>query len=80
MGSPRVLMVNQSFARRYFPDGRVLGRRILVQASNQALAEIVGVVGDIRHNGLTSEPAPTVFLLHAQTPGYITSLVVRTDR
>ena len=76
--SPRVLVVNQAFARRYFPDGRVLGRRILVQSSNQALAEIVGVVGDIRHNGLTLEPAPTVFLLHAQTPGYITSLVVRT--
>jgi putative ABC transport system permease protein len=56
----------------------VLGRRILVLSSNQALAQIVGVVGDVRHNGLTSEPAPTVFLLHAQTPGYITSLVVRT--
>jgi ABC-type antimicrobial peptide transport system permease subunit len=36
------------------------------------------VTGDIRHDGLTSEPAPTLFLLHAQTPGYITSLVVRT--
>jgi predicted permease len=75
--SPRVLMVNQSFARRYFPDGHALGRRIFVQSSNQALAEIVGVVGDIRHNGLTSEPAPTVFLLHQQTPGYIMTLVVR---
>ena len=78
MASPRVLVVNQSFARRYFPDGRVLSRRILVQSSNQALAEIVGVVGDIHHNGLTLDPVPTVFLLHAQTPGYITSLVVRT--
>ena len=77
--SPRVLVVNQSFARRYFPDGRVLGQRILVQSSNQALAEIVGVVGDVRHNGLTSDPVPTVFLLHAQTPGYITNLVVRTS-
>jgi ABC-type antimicrobial peptide transport system permease subunit len=72
-------MVNQSFAKRYFPDGRILGRRVLVQASNQALAEIVGVVGDVRHTGLTSDPAPTVFLLHAQTPGYITTLVVRTS-
>jgi len=78
MDAPRVVIVNQSFARRYFPDGRVPGRRILVSASDQALAEIVGVVGDIRHNGLTSEPAPTVFLLHAQTPGYILSLIVRT--
>jgi putative ABC transport system permease protein len=79
VASPRVVMVNQSFANRYFPDGRVLGRRVLVQSSNQALAEIIGVVGDVRHNGLTSDPAPTVFLLHAQTPGYITSLVVRTS-
>jgi predicted permease len=77
MGSPRVLLVNESFAKRYFRDGQAIGRHILVQASNQATAEIVGVAGDIRHNGLTSEPAPTVFLLHAQTPGYITTLVVR---
>jgi putative ABC transport system permease protein len=77
--SPRVVMVSQSFAKRYFPDGHAIGRRVLVQASNQALAEIVGVVGDVHHDGLTSEPAPTVYLLHAQTPGYITNLVVRTS-
>jgi putative ABC transport system permease protein len=76
--TPRVVMVNRSFAKQYFPDGRVLGRRILVQGSNQALAEIVGVAGDVRHNGLVAEPAPTVYLLHAQTPGYILNVVVRT--
>jgi putative ABC transport system permease protein len=78
-GSPRVLMVNESFANRYFPDGRVLGQRILVRSRDQTLAEIVGVSGDVRHNGLTSDPAPTVFLLHAQTPGYLTNLIVRTS-
>jgi putative ABC transport system permease protein len=76
--SPRVVVVNQTFAKRYYPEGRALGRKVFVQGSNQALAEIVGIVGDVRHNGLTSLPAPTVFLLHAQTPGYITNLVVRT--
>jgi putative ABC transport system permease protein len=77
--SPRVLVVNLSFAKQYYKDGRALGRKILVQSSNQAVAEIVGVVGDVRHNGLTVDPVPTVFLLHAQTPGYITNLVVRTE-
>lgn len=77
LSSPRVVIVSQSFARRYFPNGAI-GRHVFVQGSNQALAEIVGVVGDVRHNGLTSEPAPTAYLLHAQTPGYITNLVVRT--
>lgn len=77
-GGPRVLMINQSFVKRYFPDGRALGRRLFVQGSNQAVAEVIGVVGDVRHKGLASEPAPTVFLLHAQTPGYVMSLVVRS--
>ena len=76
---PRVLLVSQSFATRYFSDGRAVGSRILVQGSNQALAKIIGVVGDVRQSGLTSEPAPTVYLLHAQTPGYIANLVVRTS-
>jgi predicted permease len=75
---PRVVVVNRAFARRYFPQGRVIGRRVLVAGPNQTWAEVVGVSGDIRHEALTSAPAPTVFLLHAQAPGYITSLVVRT--
>lgn len=78
LNAPRVVMVNQTFVRRYFPDGRALGRRLQVEWDDTVPAEIVGVVGDVRHNGLTAEPAPTVFLLHAQTPGYITNLVVRT--
>jgi len=76
--APRVVIVNQAFARRYFPAGGSLGHRIRVHSTDEPPAEIVGIVGNIRHNGLTLEPAPTVFLLHAQRPGYITNLVVRT--
>jgi putative ABC transport system permease protein len=78
-GSPRVVVVNRAFASRYFPGGSAIGRRVVVQIRDQVEAEIVGVVGDVRHQGLTSEPKPAVFSLHAQVPGYITSLVVRTD-
>jgi predicted permease len=76
--SPRVIVVNRAFARRHFPEGRPIGRRVVVAGPDQTWAEIVGVAADIHHEGLTSAPAPTVFLLHAQAPGYITSLVVRT--
>jgi putative ABC transport system permease protein len=78
-GSPRVVIVNRAFASRYFPDTPVVGRRVVIQTRDQAEAEIIGVVGDVRHQGLTSDPKPAVFSLHAQAPGYITSLVVRTD-
>jgi ABC-type antimicrobial peptide transport system permease subunit len=75
-----VLVVNQAFVRRYVPDGRAIGRRVQLEWETRILSEIVGVVGDVRHDGLTTEPAPTVFLLHAQEPGYITNLVVRTNQ
>ena len=77
--SSRVVIVNESFVRRYLPDGGAVGRRITVAWSNQAPTEIIGVAGDVRHNGLTFEPEPMVFLLHAQAPGYITHVVVRTS-
>jgi len=76
-GSPRVVIINQSFLKKFFPQGDALGRRIVVQWSNEAATEVVGVVGDVRHNGLTAEPQPTVFLLNAQTPRYVTFLVIR---
>jgi predicted permease len=78
LGSPRVVIVNQSFVKKYSADRDALGRIITVLWSNQAPTEIIGIVGDVRYDGLVSEPAPTVYLPHAQTPGYIMHLVVRT--
>jgi predicted permease len=77
--SQRVVIVNRAFARRYFPSADAVGHRVTVAWSDTEQAEIVGIVGDIRHDGLSSEPAPTVYMLHAQTPGYVTNLVVRTN-
>ena len=78
LGTPRVVIVNESFVRKYMPERRVLGRVITVAWSNQAPTAIIGVVGDVKYNGLTSAPAATVYMPHAQTPGYIMHLVVRS--
>jgi predicted permease len=75
---PRVALVNESFVRKYSPDEDPIGRVILGDWANPKPTEIAGVVGDIRHNGLTSEPRPTVFLAQSQVPGYYTCIVVRT--
>ena len=76
--SPRVGLVNQSFVNKYCPNEDPIGLRIIGDWANPKPTEIVGVVGDVRHNGLTAEPRPTVFLAQAQVPGYITHVVVRT--
>jgi predicted permease len=79
LGTRGVMLVNKAFVERFVPEGRAIGRRIRLQWEFQKdAADIVGVVGDVRHNGLTSDPEPTIFVSHAQAPSYITSLVVRT--
>jgi putative ABC transport system permease protein len=79
LDSPRVAMVNRAFVRRYFPDGRALGRSITVQWEDEVPSEIIGVVGDVSYSELTTEARPMVYLAHAQSPGYLTHLVIRTS-
>jgi len=79
IGSQRVCLVNKSFARKFFAGLDPIGRHIVVDWSDQVPAEIVGVVGDVRQNGPSEEPRPTVFLPQGQLPAYITHLVVRTS-
>jgi putative ABC transport system permease protein len=78
LDGPRVALVNESFVRKYSLDEDAIGQVILGDWANPKPTEIVGVVGDIRHNGLTAEPRPTVFLAQSQVPGYYTYIVVRT--
>jgi predicted permease len=79
MESPRTALVNQAFVRKYCPNEDPIGLQIIGDWANPKPTEIIGVVGDIRHNGLSVAPRPTVFLAQAQVPGYITYLVVRTS-
>jgi putative ABC transport system permease protein len=68
-GSPPVALVNRAFVRRFLNDQNPLGKRVTMGFQSQPIArEIVGVVGDVRHDGLHSEPTPSVFVPHAQAP------------
>jgi len=56
------VIVNQAFARKYFPDGDPLGRRFDRGDDNGwAPQQIVGVVADAKYNSLRETPSPTVY-------------------
>jgi len=67
-GAP-VAIVSQSLVRRSFPDGRVLGRQLLVQDNPKGFRalDIVGVVGDVKHGSLEADAAPHVYVPYHQT-------------
>ena len=63
-----VALVNEALARRWWPDSDPIGRRITVGVAGPPVTrEIVGVVGDVRQNGLEHEPRPELFVPHAQS-------------
>jgi putative ABC transport system permease protein len=76
-GSPSVVIVNDSFARRYLPGENCLGRRIESWIQKNDWLTIVGVVGDVRSRP-DSEPEPEMFLPYLQAGADEMTLLVRT--
>ncbi len=76
-GSPSVAIVNESFARRYFPNALCLGRRVSRRVHRKDWLTIVGVVGDVRDK-VEKEPNPEIFLPYLQDGEPSMTLFVHT--
>lgn len=80
-GSVPVIVINESAARRFWPNGSPIGARVRLDngsSADSAIArEIVGVVADVRSN-VMSEAAPTVYVPEGQVVGYGGEFVART--
>lgn len=74
-----VTIVNQAFAKHFFPGQSAIGQRILLgrTAEERRPLEIVGVVGDSRHDALNTEAGPEFYLPFAQDIGRSLDLVLR---
>jgi putative ABC transport system permease protein len=75
--APRVVIVNETVSRRWFPDGGALGRWLHVGGDTTRAVEVVGIVGDIRHEGLARQAPPEIYLPAAQLPAWEMKIVVR---
>jgi len=77
--APTRVVVSESVARRMFGVEPPIGRHLLLAANAQA-AEIVGVVGEVRHRALDEALAATVYLSALQSPSHSSIVVVRSER
>jgi putative ABC transport system permease protein len=71
---PRVAIVSQAYARSLFGDANPLGRFLDLEPG---AAEIVGVVGDVRHADVRRAAMPGLYFPRAQQPIELICLVVR---
>jgi predicted permease len=75
--TPRVAVVNEAFARRFSRGSDIVGRH-LIGARNNAEFEIIGVVADVRENGLDEATAPRVYLSLLQRPSFALAVFLRS--
>jgi putative ABC transport system permease protein len=71
-----VIIINETMAQMFWPGEDPLGRRVRLIAS--PWFTVVGVVGDIRHGSLNSQPYPEMYLSHLQEPQESMAVMIRT--
>jgi putative ABC transport system permease protein len=76
MQSPRTSVINQTMARRYFPDRSPLGQII---QNPHGKSEVVGIVADVHNQGLDKDPRKQVYLPLRQSPSAGMAVVARTS-
>ena len=74
-GAPGTIVINETMARRYFAGEDPIGR---IVRNPHGQGEVVGVVGDVKHYGLDSEPRAELFMPAWQQPLNGMALIVRT--
>ena len=75
-----VVIVNDALARHYFPNESPLGKRLLIHMMDPVVATtIVGVVGDVRHVDLSTEPRAMTYWPHPQLAYSAMTLAIRAS-
>jgi putative ABC transport system permease protein len=77
--APRIAIVNETFARQFFPSQDPIGRRFSLGKPEAPRIEIIGVVQDGKYAGLSEDPKPFVSRPVWQSEAGSTSLIVRSE-
>src|SRR5580658_3327638 len=75
---PRVAIINESFAKFYWPGQSAVGKRIAMAGKENPWIEVVGVTRDTKHYGLDQDVKPTVFRPYFQFPAPFMAIVLFT--
>jgi len=78
---PKVMLINESFARKYFPGEDPIGKKVGDgDLTPKSMREIVGVVADVREGALDADIWPTEYEDINQDPGNFIAVAVRTGQ
>ena len=76
--APKVAIVNEAAARKYFPEGSPIGRRLGSSPETSGQVELIGVVGDAKYDSVRDEVPPTMYVPFRQRRMGTPTIAVRT--
>jgi predicted permease len=76
--APKVAIINDAAAKKYFPEGSPIGRRLGSSPETSGQVEVIGVVGDAKYNSVRDEAPPTMYVPFRQARMGTPTIAVRT--
>ena len=77
--APNVIIISETFAKRYWPNEDPIGRRMTIRYNQAGLREIVGVVGDVKQADLAARAPLEMYTPFPQTPWPFLAVAARTQ-
>jgi putative ABC transport system permease protein len=79
-GAPRTVIINETAAQRWWPAGQALGRTVTFTEGSRAhaVAEVVGIVSDVRFSGHDTRARPELYVPLEQAPPRVMNFIAHT--
>ena len=78
--SPRVVLINETLGRRFFRGEEPVGKRINLSSEGEPdWTQVIGVVADVKYNGMADEVQPAIYQPTTQQPAWGLALILKTD-
>ena len=80
LGTPAGVVINQAMAKQFWPDGDPMNDRLIIGRGispgfEDTPRQVIGIVNDVRDNGLNNNSPPTMYVPQAQLPPAVSSLM-----
>jgi putative ABC transport system permease protein len=73
-----VVIINETLAKKYFPNEEALGQRLIIRTLNETPNEIIGIAADVKHAQLDQEANPMTYCPIAELPYNTMTFALRT--
>jgi putative ABC transport system permease protein len=77
--APSVIIIGETFAKRYWPNENPIGKRITIGYNSSGPREIIGIVGDVKQSELAEKTTLEMYTPFPQAPWPFMAAVVRTQ-